>query len=234
MTYTGRSSDSSYEVLMSSPLLYASLARTRSSSRGSWPAVASRRSSMALRALLFRSFGTITSTVTSMLPVVPSLRRTPVPRTVKVRRFGVPGGIRMVTGAPRCEGTLTSAPRVSSANVTGTVTVRLAPDRPNTGCGFTCTRTYRSPVGPPRSPGAPLPAILIRWPSATPAGIRVWMVRELIARPLPEHSGHGSSTTRPRPWHSLHGSEIPNEPRFRLDWPVPLQVGQTLGMVPAL
>ena len=55
-------------------------------------------SAIALRALLFRSFGTITSTVTSMLPVVPSLRRTPLPRTMKVRPFGVPGGIRTVTG----------------------------------------------------------------------------------------------------------------------------------------
>ena len=35
-----------------------------------------------------------------------------------------------------------------------------------------------------RSPGAPLPASLIFWPSATPAGMRAWMVRELIARPL--------------------------------------------------
>src|SRR5579862_410340 len=64
--------------------------------------------------------------------------------------------------------------------------------------------------------------------------MRAWMVRELIARPLPEQDGHGSSTTRPRPRHSLHGSEIPNDPRFRLDWPVPWHVGQTLGTVPAL
>ena len=64
--------------------------------------------------------------------------------------------------------------------------------------------------------------------------MRAWMVRELIARPLPVHAGQGSSTTMPRPWHSLHGSEIPNEPRFRLDCPVPWQDGQILGMVPAL
>src|ERR1700733_7614530 len=212
----------------------ASFARSRRSSRGSWPAVASRRSSTALRALPFRSFGTMTSTVTIRLPVVPSLRRTPLPATRNFLPFWVPGGIRTVTGAPRCEGTLTSAPRVSSVNVTGTVTGRSEPERPNTGCGFTCTRTYRSPAGPPRSPGAPLPGILIRWPSATPAGMRVWMVRELIARPLPVQAGQGSSTTMPRPWHSLHGSEIPNEPRFLLDWPVPAHDGQTLGMVPAL
>src|SRR5208282_1594031 len=194
----------------------ASFARSRSSSRGSWPAVASRRSSMALRALPFRSCGTITLTVTSRLPVVPSLRRTPLPGTLNVRPFGVPAGIRTVTGAPRCDGTLTSAPSASSANVTGTVTVRSEPDRPNTGCGLTCTRTYRSPFGPPRSPEAPLPASLTRWPSATPAWMRAWMVRELIAWPLPEHVGQGSSTTMPRPRHSWHGSVIPNVPWFLL------------------
>ena len=135
---------------------------------------------------------------------------------------------------PLSDGTLISAPSAASANVTGTVTVRLWPDRPNTGCGATCTRTYRSPAGPPRSPGAPLPLSLIRWPSPTPAGIRAWIVRVLIARPLPEHSGHGSSTTRPRPRQVLQGSENAKLPRFRLPWPVPSQVGHTLGTVPAL
>src|SRR5271166_1442912 len=60
------------------------------------------------------------------------------------------------------------------------------------------------------------------------------MVRVLIARPLPEHSVHGSSTTSPRPRHVLHGSEKAKLPRFRLPWPVPSHVGQTLGTVPAL
>ena len=45
--------------------------------------------------------------------------------------------------------------------------------------------------------------------------------RELMARPLPENTRQGSSTTMPRPWHSLHGSAIPNDPRFRLVCPVP-------------
>src|SRR5215470_6142454 len=140
--------------------------------------------------------------------------------------------MRTLTGMPRCDGTLISAPSAASGNVTGTVTVRFEPDRPNTGCGVTCTRTYRSPAGPPRSPGAPLPLSLIRCPSATPAGIRAWIVRVLMARPLPEQSGHGSSTTRPRPRHSLHGSENAKLPRFWLVCPVPWQVGQTLGTVP--
>src|SRR5262252_9541408 len=39
-----------------------------------------------------------------------------------------------------------------------------------------------------------------------------------MARPLPEHSGHGSENAK--------------LPRFRLDWPVPWQVGHTRGTVP--
>ena len=38
----------------------------------------------------------------------------------------------------------------------------------------------------------------------------------------------------PRPMQVLHGSEKAKLPRFRLDCPVPSQVGQTLGTVPAL
>src|SRR6266566_762026 len=149
-----------------------------------------------------------------------------------VRPFGVPGGMRTVTGTPWCVGTLISAPSTASGKVTGTVMVRLSPDRPKIGCGVTWTCTYRSPAGPPRSPGAPLPLSLIRWPSLTPAGMRAWIVRVLIARPLPAQAGHGSSTTSPRPRHSLHGSEMPKPPRFLLAWPVPSQDGQTLGTVP--
>src|ERR1700722_7108265 len=207
-------------------------ARLSSSSRGSVPDVAMRRSSSADRALLFRSCGTVMSTVASRAPSVPSFLRTPRPGTRNTCPLGVPAGIRTVTAGPRCVGTLISAPSASSVIDTGTVTVRLSPVRPNTPCGLTCTRTYRSPALPPCSPGAPLPGILICCPSATPAGIRAWMVRELIARPLPLHDGHGSSTTRPRPRQVLQGSESPKPPRFLDCCPVPWQSGQTLGTVP--
>jgi hypothetical protein len=60
--------------------------------------------------------------------------------------------------------------------------------------------------------------------------MRAWIVRLLIARPVPEHDGQGS-TTRPRPRHFLHGSDA-KLPRFLLYWPVPWQVGHTLGTVP--
>src|SRR5580693_5809964 len=62
--------------------------------------------------------------------------------------------------------------------------------------------------------------------------MRAWMVRELIARPLPLHDGHGSSTTSPRPRQVLQGSERPKPPRFFDCCPVPWQSGQTLGTVP--
>src|ERR1700761_2149490 len=62
--------------------------------------------------------------------------------------------------------------------------------------------------------------------------MRAWMVRELIARPLPLHAVHGSSTMRPRPRQVLQGSESPKPPRFRACCPVPWQSGQTLGTVP--
>src|ERR1700759_2283925 len=58
------------------------------------------------------------------------------------------------------------------------------------------------------------------------------MVRELIARPLPERDGQGSSTTSPRPRQVLQGSESPKPPRFLACCPVPWQSGQTLGTVP--
>src|SRR5215472_6905714 len=247
MTYTGVLSDSS-NCITSSPLIgssaslagghagaaYPAFAWRSSSSRGSSPAVTLRNASSASRASPSTFFGIWTSTVTSRSPTVESDLLTPLPRTRNVRPFGVPGGIRTLTGMPRCDGTLISAPSAASGNVTGTVTVRFEPDRPNTGCGVTCTRTYRSPGGPPRSPGAPLPLSLIRWPSATPAGMRAWIVLVLIARPLPEHTGQGSSTTRPRPRQVLQGSENAKFPRFLLPWPVPSQVGHTRGTVPAL
>src|SRR5690348_11241377 len=74
----------------------------------------------------------------------------------------------------------------------------------------------------------------MRWASATPAGIRAWSVRVLLPRPLPSQTGHGLSTRSPRPLQSRHGSEKAKFPRLRLAAPVPSQVGQTRGVVPAL
>src|SRR5450631_973897 len=64
--------------------------------------------------------------------------------------------------------------------------------------------------------------------------MRTCMVCSLIARPLPWQTGQGSSTMRPRPRQSRQGSENANPPAPRDVTPVPLQVGQTRGVVPAL
>jgi molecular chaperone DnaJ len=62
--------------------------------------------------------------------------------------------------------------------------------------------------------------------------MRARIVLVLIARPLPEQTSHGSSTTMPRPRQVLHGSDSAKPPRFRLSWPDPSHVGQTRGTVP--
>src|SRR5215208_144283 len=58
------------------------------------------------------------------------------------------------------------------------------------------------------------------------------MVRVRVVTPVPLHSEHGCSMIEPLPRHSVHGSENPNAPWLRLTTPDPLQLGQTLGLVP--
>src|SRR5207249_4157256 len=53
----------------------------------------------------------------------------------------------------------------------GRSTRRSSPSRVKKGCGFTRTRRYASPGGPPPTPGLPWPARRMRWPSFTPGGI---------------------------------------------------------------
>ncbi len=55
------------------------------------------------------------------------------------------------SGSPVRPGSEPSAglPKAASGKVTGTVTVRWSPRRPNSGCGSTRTLTNRSPLGPP-------------------------------------------------------------------------------------
>src|SRR5690606_24757948 len=172
---------------------HAPFARASRSARGLWSAVAAWNRCNASRASLLRFCGTATSTVTSKSPVVPSRRVAPLPRTRNTRPLRVPGGIRTVTGGPLRVGTRTSAPNTASGKVTGRVRVRLSPDRPNTGCGVTRTVTNRSPAGPPRSPGSPLPRSRIRWPSDTPGGMRACTVRVPFTFPVPLQVRHGSS-----------------------------------------
>ena len=127
--------------------------------------------------------GTATSRVTSRSPARP-LPGTPRPRTRSVRPLAVPAGTLSET-VPSRVGTVSVVPRDASAKVIGTVSVRSSPLRPNSECSATWTTTNRSPAGPPRRPGAPLPASRMRWPSLTPAGMRTVIVRVWVVTPLP-------------------------------------------------
>src|SRR3954469_15311453 len=176
--------------------------------------------------------GTATSRVTSRSPARP-LPFTPRPRTRRVRPLAVPAGTLSDT-LPSRVGTVSVVPSEASAKVTGTVRARSSPLRLNSGCSATWTTTNRSPGGPPRRPGAPLPGSRMRWPSLTPAGMRTVMVRVWVVMPLPPQVGHGSSTTWPVPRQLRHGSEKANAPRLRLVTPAPWQTGQVCGTVPGL
>ena len=87
-----------------------------------------------------------------------------------MRPFCVSGGMRSDT-RPLSVGTVTSPPSMASCIATGRSTRRSSPSRVKKGCGFTRTRRYASPGGPPPTPGLPWPARRMRWPSFTPGGI---------------------------------------------------------------
>src|SRR3954449_12428641 len=82
----------------------------------------------------------------------------------------VPAGTRSFL-RPCSVGTSISAPRIASGMVSGTSTSTLSPLGANTGEGSTRVMTYRSPAGPPRRPGSPLPASRTLEPSLTPGGL---------------------------------------------------------------
>ncbi len=94
--------------------------------------------------------------------------------------------------------------------------------------------TKRSPAGPPLRPGAPRPLRRMRWPSATPAGMRTWTSRGRRSTPVPRHVGHGSSTTTPAPPQARHGEENEKKPWFSSITPRPPHCEQTFGWVPGL
>ncbi len=59
--------------------------------------------------------------------MLPSRFDTPLPRTRKVRPFGVPAGIFSLTDDPPNVGTSISPPSAASWKVTGAFSVRLSP-----------------------------------------------------------------------------------------------------------
>ena len=152
--------------------LIAALAWRSSSARGSSPAVTLAERLQRLAGLAVHVLSApARSTVTSRSPVVAVRARRPLPRTRSVRPFGVPAGTRRFDRHPvqgrhldlRAERRLGERDRHGHGQV-----VPWTGRRP--GAGVTCTRTYRSPAGPPRSPGAPLPVSRIRCPSRDPGG----------------------------------------------------------------
>ena len=91
---------------------------------------------------------------------------------------------------------------------------------------------YRSPGGPPRSPGSPLPASRMRLPSLTPAGMLTRKRLTVRTAPEPPQVGQGSSMIVPEPPHCEHGWEMENIPWPWVSMPRPSQRGQMVGVVP--
>ena len=103
----------------------------------------------------------------------------------------------------------------SAAATIGIVTVqcRSSPWRSKIGCGRCTISRNRSPGGPPPGPVSPSPASWMWVPSSTPAGIRTLIVRRVLTRPSPSHSGHGLRMTVPKPPQPGHGREVITWPR---------------------
>src|SRR5262245_19169536 len=91
-----------------------------------------------------------------------------------------------------------------------------------------------SPGGPPRIPASPSPASLIRVPSSTPTGMVTDSVRSRVTRPAPLHDGQGVSIVSPRPWHDGQVRSMVKKPCVARTLPIPPQVRQVVGAVPAL
>src|SRR2546421_11778639 len=127
---------------------------------------------------------------------LPPRRGGPSPRRRWIVPCWVPAGTR-IRLVPLSVGTSTVAPRIASTIVIGTSTSRLSPRRRKTGESLTRVIAYRSPEGPPRRPGSPLPARRTRLPSRTPAGV---LTRERLTRggrPPPPLGGGGTLSPRP-------------------------------------
>src|SRR5262249_8400932 len=74
----------------------------------------------------------------------------------------------------------------------------------------------------------------MRVPSSTPAGMLTESARSRVTRPEPEQDGQGLSMTWPRPWQAGQVRSSVKKPLAGRVRPRPPQVGQALGLVPAL
>ena len=74
----------------------------------------------------------------------------------------------------------------------------------------------------------------MRVPSSTPGGMLTESVRSLVTRPEPWQLLHGSSMISPRPWQVGQVRSMVKKPWLARTLPWPPQVGQVVGLVPAL
>src|SRR5438105_2816823 len=118
------------------------------------------------------------------------------------------------------------APSAAWVKLMGTSQMTSVSSRMKIGCSCTCTTTYRSPGGPPRSPDSPSPVSLSRVPVSTPGGTFTVSTLSVSTLPAPRQVMHGSVMTLPVPWHWPQVREIWKNPCVIRSSPAPWQVGQ--------
>jgi hypothetical protein len=110
--------------------------------------------------------------------------------------------------------------------------VEVVPSVPTTDGGHRVTM-YRSPGGPPFTPGSPLPWSRMREPVSTPPGILTAMRSVPNVAPRPPQVRHASRPILPFPRQRGHASEVRRRPRPARR-PFPPQSGQASSGLPGL
>ena len=97
---------------------------------------------------------------------------------------------------------------------------------------------YKSPFGPPFSPGSPSPRNTIVWLSSTPAGILTDNLTWLRTVPFPLQVSQASLMIFPVPWQLVQVLMVCICPKIVVCtcfiWPLPWQTLQVSGCVPGL
>ena len=106
------------------------------------------------RCSFVKRFGTCTCTVNTKSPYeFPFILLKPLFLMVNLVPDCVPSGILYISCFPSTIGIFKSAPKVACVNVIGISQSTLSPLLVYILCFFTCTLIYKSPFGPPCSPG---------------------------------------------------------------------------------
>ena len=97
---------------------------------------------------------------------------------------------------------------------------------------------YKSPLGPPFSPGSPSPLNTTVWLLSIPAGILTFILACFLTVPFPLQLSQGSFIISPVPWHAVQVLLVCICPSIVfwtcLTVPVPLHVGHFVTDVPGL